>query len=62
MIELAFEILLWVGWTFPVWVGSNAVYYGTLGYVRCDSEMLAGCIGIAVLVALTAAGLAVRFR
>lgn len=61
MLELVLEIFLWVGWAFPVWVGSNAVYYATFGYVRCDDEMLAGCIGIALLLAVSVA-LIVRFH
>ena len=55
MLELVLDVLLWIGWSFPVWVGSSLVYYSTLGYVRCDDEMLAGCIGIAFLIGASVA-------
>jgi hypothetical protein len=56
MIELLFEILFYsfwhLAWHFPVWVGSNVVYYGTFGTVVCDEEILVGIIGIVFLIVI----------
>jgi hypothetical protein len=61
MLELLFEMLLAIGWMFPVWLGQNAIYFGSFGYVRCEDEIWAGLIGIGILLATGLAGLGIYF-
>jgi hypothetical protein len=49
------DLLLWIGWWFPVQVGWGLVRLVTFGLVRVDDEILCGVIGVLFLLVATVA-------